>query len=182
MERLRCAFQLVLGCVLFAAAQNPTDANKAPAMSAQMGCDAAPYHDLDFWVGHWDVFDSSDGSKAGSSILEKVVSGCAIEVNWVGTEGDHVKELFYYDKPKQQWVQIWMGDGGATKQRRLLERLHDGGVRFHGEVAQMDGGSHLDRSTVTPLPNGRVHQVIETSKDGKTWIARFDAEYRNSNK
>jgi hypothetical protein len=45
----------------------------------------------------------------------------------------------------------------------------------------LDGGSHLDRTTLTPLPGGRVHQVIEISRDaGKTWEIAFDAEYRQA--
>jgi hypothetical protein len=36
----------------------------------------------------------------------------------------------------------------------------------------------LDRTTLTPLGNGRVRQVIETSRDGgKTWRVGFDAVY-----
>ena len=165
-----------------AVAQAPPAPQTAAMRSIAAACNEPAYHALDFWVGEWDVYDSQDGTRAGHSVLEKILNGCAIEVNWIGVEGEHVKELFYYDKPKQQWVQVWVGDGGATKQRRLLERLHDGSVRFQGEVAQMNGGSHLDRSTVTSLPNGRVHQVIEISRDGgKSWQPSFDAEYRRSN-
>src|SRR4051812_13200248 len=149
------------------------------AVAMPSRCDEAPYHLLDFWLGKWDVFDSSDGSKAGSSILENVLNGCVIEVNWVGVGGDKVKEIFYYAKAKKQWNQLWLGDTGRTKQRQLVEQLKDGGVRFQGEVEQFDGGTHLDRSTVIPLPGHRIHQVIETSSDaGKTWHVGFDAEYR----
>jgi hypothetical protein len=39
--------------------------------------------------------------------------------------------------------------------------------------------SHMDRTTLTPLAGGRVHQVIEISRDGgKNWETVFDAEYR----
>ena len=143
------------------------------------GCEEPAYHTLDFWVGEWEVFDSQDGSKAGQSDLKKVLQGCAIQVDWVGSEGEHIKELFYYYKPKQQWIQVWVGDNGGAKQRQFVERSKDGSVRFQGEVALTAGGSYLDRSTVTPVRNGRVHQVIEISRDGgKTWQRRFDAEYR----
>jgi hypothetical protein len=43
-------------------------------------------------------------------------------------------------------------------------------VRFVGELPQPGGGTVLDRTTLTPLPDGRIRQVIEQSKDGgKTW-------------
>jgi hypothetical protein len=150
-------------------------------MHSAAPCDEPAYHTLDFWVGEWDVFDSQDGTKAGHSVLEKILQGCAIEVNWVGTEGEHVKEIFYYYKPKQKWIQVWIGDRGANKQRQSIELYKSGIVRFQGEVALMTGGSYLDRSTVTPLETGRVHQLIEISRDGgKSWHPTFDAEYRKN--
>jgi len=61
----------------------------------------------------------------------------------------------------------------------LIEETKDGGVRFQGSIPHLDGKSHLDRTTLTPLPGGRVHQVIEISRNaGKTWETVFDAEYR----
>ena len=72
-----------------------------------------------------------------------------------------------------------MTDAGPMKEKQLIEEYKDGGVRFQGEIPHLDGGSHLDRTTLTPLPGGRVHQVIEISRDaGKTWEITFDAEYR----
>ena len=138
------------------------------------------YRQLDFWVGRWDVFDSHDGSKAGTSVLQTILNDCAIAEEWHEADGSgEVRELFYYQKAKKLWHQIWVSDAGPTKERLLVETLKDGSVRFQGEVAQLDGGSHLDRSTVTPLSGDRIHQVIEISRDdGKTWQVTFDAEYR----
>jgi hypothetical protein len=57
--------------------------------------------------------------------------------------------------------------------------MKDGGIRFQGEIPCLDGKSHLERTTLTPLSAGRVHQLIEISRDaGKTWEPVFDAEYR----
>jgi hypothetical protein len=46
------------------------------------------------------------------------------------------------------------------------------GIRFQGLVRRPDGTLVLDRTTLTPLPDGRVRQKIEQSADeGKTWRA-----------
>ncbi len=54
-----------------------------------------------------------------------------------------------------------------------------GGVRFQTELATGDGATLLDRMTLTMEAEGRVHQVIEISRDhGATWetaaLARND--------
>jgi hypothetical protein len=70
-------------------------------------------------------------------------------------------------------------DAGPIKEKVLSGEMKDGGVRFQGEILHPDGKSHLDRTTLTPMPDGRVHQVIEISRNaGKTWETVFDAEYR----
>jgi len=138
------------------------------------------YHKLDFWVGHWDVFNA-DGSKDGTNDIEKVLSGCAIIENWHDVTGGEGKSLFYYQKATKQWKQVWVTDAGPMKEKKMVEELKDGGVRFQGEIPHLNGGYHLDRTTLTPLPQDRVRQVIEISKDdGKTWEKVYDAEYRRS--
>lgn len=60
-----------------------------------------------------------------------------------------------------------------------MERTEDGGLRFRGRIPLPGGGSYLDRTTLTPIPGGRVRQVIEVSRDeGTTWSVVFDAVYR----
>ena len=52
----------------------------------------------------------------------------------------------------------------------LIEHYPDGGTRFQGVVHLKNGSTVLDRTTLTPLPDGRVRQVIEQSPDnGKNW-------------
>ena len=67
---------------------------------------------------------------------------------------------------------------GGTKEKTLIEELDNGAVVFQGEIMNPNGTSYLDRTTLSPLPDGRVRQVIETSRDnGKTWMVGFDAFY-----
>jgi hypothetical protein len=144
-------------------------------------CDSDPaYHKLDFWIGNWDVYDNHDGTLNGNDIVEKIVGGCAIVENWKEADGGgEGKSLFYYQRARKQWKQVWVTDAGPIKEKQLIEETKLGGVRFQGEILHPDGKSHLDRTTLTPLPSGRVHQVIEISRDGgKTWQNVFNADYR----
>jgi hypothetical protein len=159
-------------------AQTAGKTNPPPA--ATFSCDADPaYHKLDFWVGRWDVFNNSDGSKDGTNVIEKILQGCAIIENWQDVAGGEGKSLFYYQRATQQWKQVWVTDAGPMKEKKLVQEFKNGAIRFQGEIPHLNGGSHLDRTTLTPLPGDRVRQVIETSTDGgKTWSIGFDAEYR----
>ena len=158
----------------------------APAQTAPSAgshyCEKDPaYHKLDFWVGNWDVYDSHDGSLGGTDLIEKVLDGCAIVENWheLSADGADGKSLFYYQKATSQWKQVWVTAVGPMKEKKLTEEYKDGGMRFQGEIPHLNGGSHLDRTTLTPVSADKVHQVIEISRDGgKTWEVTFDAEYR----
>jgi uncharacterized protein (TIGR02246 family) len=55
-----------------------------------------------------------------------------------------------------------------------------GGMRFQGELVDHDRVI-LECTTLTPLADGRVHQIIETSTDGGTaWRVQFDAFYERT--
>jgi hypothetical protein len=171
-----CAVTLSLLLLLIPAAAQTS--NKTPSHP----CVQDPvYHKLDFWVGNWDVYDNHDGSKGGTDVVEKILDSCAIVENWheLSADGADGKSLFYYQKATQQWKQVWVTAIGPIKEKKLVEEFKDGGVRFQGEIPHLNGGSHLDRTTLTPLSPDKVHQVIELSRDaGKTWETVFDAEYR----
>lgn len=152
-----------------------------PAM-AQTPCEEGEaFHLLDFWLGEWEVF--VDGREIGENRIEKVLSGCAILEHWSSARGEEGKSLFYHDPVAGGWKQVWLTEDttrpGGLKEKRLVERLVDGGVRFQGEIRLPEGGTYLDRTTLTSRGDGTVRQVIERSTDGgATWEAGFDAIYR----
>ncbi|MGH9440978.1 MAG: hypothetical protein ACRD16_01760 [Thermoanaerobaculia bacterium] len=168
------------GAALAAAIMGLSAARLARAGAAGL-CESDPaFHRLDFWVGDWDVYDSGTSVKAGSSALKKILKGCAISVDWLEADGKgEIQELFFYEKARDLWHQVWISDAGPTKERRATAGGPAGSLRFLGDVLMLDGRSYLDRSTVTPMPAGGVHQLIEISRDGgSTWQATFDAVYR----
>jgi hypothetical protein len=134
-------------------------------------------HALDFWLGDWEVFLAT-GPKDGDNRIEKVLGGFAVVESWTELDGHEGRSWFYFYRPEKRWKQVWVTDGGGVKEKAQVEDAPAGSVRFRGEIPLPDGRKLLDQTTLTPLPDGRVRQVIEQSADGgKTWRTGYDAIY-----
>ena len=133
-------------------------------------CENDPaYHALDFWIGTWEVRDPK-GEYQGHNEIVKMLRSCAIQENWSSASHHDGKSLFYLDVSEKKWKQVWITDDGNMKEKSAIEHFPDGGIRFQGIVHGKDGSAVLDRTTLTPLPDGRVRQLVEQSTDqGKSW-------------
>jgi hypothetical protein len=133
-------------------------------------------HELDFWVGRWQVY--AGGKLNGTDTVTKSLNGFAITEQWKGTEkGDTGTSLFYYMPVEGRWKQVWVTGVGAYKEK--YSEAYPNGVRFSGFAHMPRGKIVGDRTTLTRLTNGDVRQVIEESLDGqKTWQVGFDAIYK----
>ena len=134
---------------------------------------------LDFWVGEWRVL--VDGQQVGTNRIRKVLDGCAVLEEWTDASGGTGRSLFYVSPASGGWRQVWVTSTalapGGVKEKRLIARYPGGAVRFQGEIAA-NGDVILDRTTLTPLADGRVRQTIERSDDGgAAWTVGFDATY-----
>jgi len=156
-------------------------AQAPPAPTNPPPCDAdATYHVLDFWLGDWTVL--AERKEVGTNRVEKILAGCAIAEHWRDEDGGRGDSLFFVQPVTRRWKQVWVTDQatapGGLKEKQLVARVPGGGTRFQGEILIPDGRVILDRTTLTPTADGRVHQVIEISRDGgSTWVATFDAWY-----
>ncbi len=128
---------------------------------------------LHFWLGRWRVV-GRDGTPAGTNVLEQAVGGHVVLEHWCGVGGDEGKSLIFADPATGQWKQVWVQAGCVKK------KLHDPawteGVRFVG-TALVGDRRIPDRTTLSPLDDGRVLQVIEQSADGVVWRVGFEAVY-----
>lgn len=153
----------------------------APPPSPAPCSSVAGFHALDFWVGSWRV--TAQGQYAGTDVVAPILDNCAIVEKWTDADGSHGMSLFYYNTFAQSWSQVWVTDlataRGGLKEKFLIARFPDGGVRFQGALPGAPGSAIiLDRTTLTPDKDGSVHQLIEISRDGgSTWSATFDAIY-----
>lgn len=133
------------------------------------------FHLLDFWLGNWDVL-SPARERLGENDITVVLSGAALIERWRDVGGAEGMSLFYC--AAGVWKQVWVTDSATYKEKVLIGRTPHGGVIFQGVVQRLRGGQYLDRTTLTPLADGEVRQVIETSTDGGgTWRIGFDGLY-----
>lgn len=138
---------------------------------------------LDFWVGEWEVYIGDQ--RVGEGRIEKILNGCAVMEHWVDARGAEGKSLFFYTPATDTWKQIWVTGAamvpGGVKEKTLTDELEDGSLRFQGSILLRGGGSYLDRTTLIPLEDGTVRQVIQVSRDGSSWDSpSFDAIYRRA--
>jgi hypothetical protein len=175
---------LIGSLALAAAVCAPVAAQTSPAPSPSRSCTSdSTFHLLDFWVGSWDVYVGT--TLDGHDRVSRILADCAVTEEWSDADGSKGLSLFFVQPGTGDWRQVWVTERatqpGGLKEKRLVERLAGGGVRFQGTIIGPSGNPYLDRTTLTPLPSGEVHQVIEASRDGgTTWRPLYDAIYRKS--
>src|SRR5262249_50029810 len=141
-------------------------AGRAPATGAPFalsGCSGPEYRALDFWLGQWEV-RNADGSVGGTNDITPILGGCAVREAWTDVAGHRGESVFFYDRALTRWKQVWVTTEGTWKEKTQVD-APAGALRFQGHVPRPRGGVVLDRTTLTALPDGRVRQRIEVSRD-----------------
>jgi hypothetical protein len=177
---MRTALACVLSIMLASAAMAQS---APPPKPAQSGCDTPESHQLDFWVGKWEVHPNGADQIIAHSLVEKRYSGCAIRENWMPVGKELLGgggSLSLYDARRHQWRQTWIDSTGTRAD-------FDGG--FANGVMSITGlwpnyiapgQDALVRMNYQLQPDGQVRQWGEVSTDdGKSWKPGFDLLYRH---
>ena len=147
----------------------------AQQQTQRPACATNEYHQFDFWVGDWQVTDTT-GQQVGRNHIERTLGGCVLHESWTATDGSKGESFNIYDRSSGHWHQTWVDEHG------LLLQL-DGGLRgtsmvLEGERLSPNHTRMLHRITWTPLDARHVRQHWERSADGgKTWETLFDGRY-----
>jgi len=131
------------------------------------------YRQLDFWVGDWDVFSGTQ--LVGTSSVQLILKDCVVFENWKAVAGGDGKSFNKYNASLKRWEQFWVSDNGNTT---LYVGDLVGGEMRYAEQPGTNGRNVIQKMTFTPLSEGRVRQLGESSSDGgKTWITGYDFVY-----
>jgi hypothetical protein len=174
--RRRCGAALLAAASVLVPVMSsvPAGAADEPPPKPGEACALPARHQFDFWVGDWDV-RNPDGKLVGRNRITRVHGGCALEEQWTGNGNVSGSSLNAWDADRERWHQTWVDNTGGVL-------LLDGGIRDGRMVMTGTSGSGseraLQRVTWQPLPDGRVRQTWEASKDGGGgWSVVFDGFY-----
>lgn len=151
--------------------------NEAAFAQQEAACAASEFHELDFWIGDWEVFSGEDGPKSADVVIEPILGGCALHEIWTGARGPrgNGRGLAAYEGSTGDWHYTWVSAGGRP-QIMTGELLNDGKeMRFVREQPGPGGRARLHRWSLIDLPDGRVRELALASLDGgRNWETEYD--------
>jgi hypothetical protein len=140
-------------------------------------CTAPAYHQFDFWIGDWDVFDIASPSKQVARVhVDSILNGCVLREDYKATDGHAGESFSIFDATRQVWHQTWVTDHGRLL---MIEGgMQDGAIILEGTDRTSDGRDRRVRGVWKSAPDG-VHERALTSLDGgKSWTQWFDLLFR----
>jgi hypothetical protein len=163
---------LLIALALLAAPVSAQQTSNVPATPPASPCADASYHQFDFWVGRWDVYNPK-GQMVAHSLIEPVY-GCGIRENWMPLNKPGGRSLSIYAPDEKRWEQFWIDSSGSRA-------FFTGGWNGSAMVITGKWGGPLVRMTYSKNADGSVRQSGEQSTDeGKNWSRSFDFTYRPS--
>lgn len=145
--------------------------------AAASRCEAAAYHQFDFFAGDWDTYDVSDPRKiVARNRVTPMVDGCALREVYEQVDGMRGESFSTYDASRQLWHQSWVTNRGELL---LLEGKVEGTrMVLSATERHADGSASLLRG-IWWREGATVRELAERSSDaGKTWRTVFDIVFR----
>jgi hypothetical protein len=151
------------------AAAAPVAATPPPNCSA-----AAEYHQLDFWIGDWDTFetDTPGGTSEARTHVDPIAQGCAIHELYEQTDGLIGDSILSYDPVRKQWQQTWVTNRGGIMV--IYGNFKDGALVLEGEAHLKDGRTVMQRINWKAQDKGVREWAVMSKDNGKTWAPAFD--------
>ncbi len=147
-------------------------------LSQEVGCDSLEgFDEFDFWVGDWEVFDSTGTTKVGENSILKMESGCMIMENWTSANGGTGTSLNYFNPVTSEWRQIWVSAGRYSID--IVGGIRAGAMVLEGSIYNFGGAVWNFRGSWTPNADGSVRQFFEQyNHDSEQWDTWFDGLYK----
>jgi hypothetical protein len=153
---------LAAAAALLAGPAHALEQTEAPA-----SCDTPQHHQLDFWVGDWQVFDAATGERVAFDRVEKRYEGCVIL--------EHL--TFLTDLYRRPGVKVRLAGIAVNRfdGERWLQMWADnqwGAILLRGAP---NAAGNMEFVTVTASRGRDVKLVYETHADGTLRILQYVA-------
>lgn len=151
----------------------------APLRAEASGCDSPESHQLDFWVGEWDLAYTQDGKPARSrNRVTRILEGCAILEEFSGSPGTRLegRSVSTFDRATSKWKQAWVDNTGSyldftgafAEGRMVLAREFERG-----------GKRVMQRMVFQDIGRDSLKWLWQRSEDGGgTWSTQWEIDYR----
>lgn len=160
-----------------ASSPNPTASIQKSALPDT--CSTAEYHQLDFWIGDWDVFEvDKPGVTSAHVRVDLILDGCVLHEQYEDPTGSKGESFSVYDATRRVWHQTWVTNHG-----RLLTiegNFAGGQMVMQGADRTVDGKDRRVRGVWKAVPGGVRETAVTSMDDGKTWQPWFDLMFRNT--
>ena len=100
-------------------------------------CGGEAYHQFDFWIGDWDVYDTA-GNMVGTNSIQPAERGCLLIEHWTNTAGGTGQSYNFYDPRISEWRQIWVSAGSVIDYSGGL--TESGSMKLEGEIHNRTAG------------------------------------------
>jgi hypothetical protein len=133
--------------------------------AAPASCDTPQHHQLDFWLGDWQVFDAKTKQLVAFERVEKHTEGCIVQENLTFLTDMYRRPGVKYRLAGisinrfdgEQWLQMW-----ADNQW--------GAIVFRGAL---NAAGNMEFVTAIPSRNRDVKLVYENRTDGTVRILQY---------
>jgi hypothetical protein len=147
-------------------------------------CAAQEQHQLDFWVGEWDL--TWPGAKSaevqhGSNSVRRALDGCVVEENFSGGDDLHLRgrSVSVFDTRNGKWKQTWVDNEGGYLD--FTGEFADGQMILGREVTLPDSSKNRQRMVFKNISKNEFDWSWESSKDGKNWQVVWPIHYKRRN-
>jgi hypothetical protein len=135
--------------------------------TAPATCDTARHHQLDFWVGDWQVFDAATNQLVALDHVEKHSEGCIVQENLT-----FVTDMYRRPGVKYRLAGIAVNRFDGESWLQMWADNQWGAILLRG-TPTADGG--MEFVTVIPSRNRDVKLVYEHHADGTVRILQYVA-------
>jgi hypothetical protein len=163
-----------------APAQAPDPAPPPPPRPAP--CTAPELHQLDFWVGDWELTWPASGQSpagTGTNHVEKILGDCVVQESFAaaGPPGLVGHSVSTYDPRQGIWEQTWVDNQGAYI--ALTGGFKDGAMTLTQKALGPNGKPRLARMVYLNIKPDSFDWHWESSTDeGKTWKLNWEIHYK----